>query len=114
MPDEAPSTQAHGDDTTISGIVEPWGHAPDEADNADKAGATSGTGSAAGGEPVPGQVHPGWASVPDDAFSLGQSGGWGGPDHTLTGPIPIIRRHDHGDDGDDGDKDSEVDASPDE
>jgi hypothetical protein len=78
MPDEASSTHAQPDDAAAPGIAKPWGHAPDtEDDPAAKA--------------AHGLVHPGWSAVPDEAFALGQSGGWGGPDHALTGPIPIIR-----------------------
>lgn len=36
-------------------------------------------------------VHPGWASIPQDEYDLGVSGGWGTPGQHLTGPIPKLR-----------------------
>jgi hypothetical protein len=38
------------------------------------------------------QVHPGWGDVPDAAYELADSGGWGTPGEHLTGPIPTLRR----------------------
>lgn len=40
--------------------------------------------------PDPTDVVAGWAHVPQEAYDDASSGGWGGPDSSLTGPIPRI------------------------
>lgn len=41
----------------------------------------------------PGDILPGWADIPQQAYEEAASGGWGTPNQMLTGPIPTIRRH---------------------